>query len=223
MNLKETELLNELNETEIEDIGRYFQEQSHKKRDMIFSEGEPAQWLYILLSGKVKITKYSNDGKEIILELIQAGNIFGGLACYHNFSYPASAVAMSDGKTVRISRGNLIAALDKYPVLTARLSFILGSRMKESHEKLKDIALERVESRIASLIIKLAAKEISSSTSKNIHLDIKLTKQEIADMVGTSVETTIRTISRFKKEGIIEEKQGRIIIKDLQALKNYSQ
>jgi len=95
----------------------------------------------------------------------------------------------------------------------------LGDRIKESHETLKNIALERVEARIASLLLKLADK-IGKETEDGILIDMKLTKQDIAEMVGTTVETSIRTMSKFKKLGIVSEREGRIIIKNIQKLKS---
>jgi CRP/FNR family transcriptional regulator len=94
----------------------------------------------------------------------------------------------------------------------------VGDRMKESHETLKNIALERVEARIASLLLKLADKT-GKKGDEGVTIDMKLTKQDIAEMVGTTVETSIRTMSKFRKMGIVAEKEGRIVIKNLEKLK----
>jgi len=184
---------------------------------MIFGEGEPPEWFYVVASGKVKITKTSQDGKEIILEVISPNDIFGGVAVLRNFPYPASAVAMEDTETLKISRKNLMRLVDRFPNLMYRIALQLGDRMKSSYDSLKNIALERVEARIAALLLKLSDKAGKPGPG-GITIDMRLTKQYVADMVGTTVETSIRTFSRFKKQGMVGEADGRIVILDREGL-----
>ncbi len=218
VDLKNIPLFNTLNDSEIKEITPYFSSSSFKKKDVIFSEGDPSEWLYIVTGGKVKITKLSQDGKEIILELIHPMDFFGGLAVIRGFPYPANAIAMEDTKLMKISRSNLMRVLDRFPNLMYCMAQQVGERMKESHETLKNIALERVEARIASLLLKLSDKT-GRKTDDGIVIDMKLTKQDIAEMVGATVETSIRTMSRLKKIGIVAERDGRIVIKNPEKLK----
>lgn len=216
--LKKISLFNTLSEAEIKEISSYFIASSVKKKEVIFSEGDPSEWLFVVTEGKVKITKLSQEGKELILELIHPMDFFGGLAVIRGFPYPANAVAMEDSRLLRISRSNLLRVLDRFPNLMYCMAQQLGERMKQSHETLKNIALERVEARIASLLQKLSDKT-GKKTGQEIVIDMKLTKQDIAEMVGTTVETSIRTMSKFKKMGIVGEKDGRIVVRDMEKLK----
>lgn len=218
IDLKKISLFNTLSDPEIKEITPYLHSASVRKKDVIFTEGDPSEWLYIVAEGKVKITKLSQDGKEIILEVIHPLDFFGGLAVIRGFPYPANAVAMEDSKLLKISRSSLMRVLDRFPNLMYCMAQQVGDRMKESHETLKNIALERVEARIASLLLKLADKT-GSKTNEGLVIDMKLTKQDIAEMVGTTVETSIRTMSKFKKMRIVVEKDGRIVITDLEKLK----
>ncbi|MBF0606107.1 MAG: Crp/Fnr family transcriptional regulator [Magnetococcales bacterium] len=226
MDLKEVGFFKGLNDGEIKDIVPYLQHVSYKKREMVFSEGERSEWLYIVIEGKVKITKLSNEGKEIILELIQTKELFGAVAVFKDFPYPANAVAMDPTTALKVSRKDLLKLLDRYPTLMLSLASLIGDRMKDSYEMLKSIALECVESRIASLLLKLADKsadKVPPGGEEGSVIDLRLTRQDIADMVGTTVETSIRTFSKFKKEGLIIEHNGRIIINDRIGLQMYSQ
>ena len=94
----------------------------------------------------------------------------------------------------------------------------LGERVREFHDTLKNIALERVESRIAALLLKLAEKTGEKTGQGEIEISMRLTKQDIAEMVGTTVETSIRVMSRFRKSGLIKDAKGNIVIRDLAAL-----
>lgn len=219
VDLSKISLFNSLTPAELKEIHPYITKMSVKKRDVIFSEGDPSDWFYIVLNGKVKITKLSQEGKEIILEIISPMDFFGGLAVIKGFPYPANAIAMEDSELLKISRSNLMRILDRFPGLMYCMALQLSDRMKESHETLKNIALERVEARIASLLLKLADKT-GKETEGGVLIDMKLTKQDIAEMVGTTVETSIRTMSKFKKLDIVSDREGQIIIKDIKKLKN---
>lgn len=208
-----------LSSSDLKEITPYVASVSFKKREVIFSEGDPSEWFYLVVDGKVKITKLSQDGKEIILEIIPPLDFFGGLAVLRGFPYPANAIAMEDTKLLRISRSNILRILDRFPNLMYCMALQLGERMKGSHETLKNIALERVESRIASLLLKLSDKA-GSKAEDGIVIDIKLTKQDIAEMVGTTVETSIRTMSKLKKMNVVAEREGRIVISNLEKLRS---
>jgi CRP-like cAMP-binding protein len=220
-NLKKIELFKNLSDDELKELAPYLVMETTKKKEEIFTEGDQPEWFYIVSKGKVKITKLSHDGKEIILEIISPTDIFGGVAVLRNFPYPANAVAMEDSEILKISRKNLMRLVDRFPNLMYCIALQLGDRMKSSYDSLKNIALERVEARIAALLLKLANK-IGEETKEGLVIDMRLTKQDVADMVGTTVETSIRTFSKFKKQGLLSDTNGKIIIKDKKGLLAFS-
>ncbi len=217
--IRKVPVFDSLSEKDAKEIIPYLQEESFRKKESIFAEGDPSEWLYIVRRGKVKITKLSQEGKEIILELISPPDFFGGIAVVRGFPYPANAVAMEDTDTVKISRKNLLSVMDRFPSLMYGMAMNIGDRIKGSHETLKSIALEKVESRIASLLLKLADKA-GEKTADGTLINMKLTKQDIAEMVGTTVETSIRTMSKFTKAGLVGSRSGKIVIRDPAELKS---
>ncbi len=220
-NLKKIDLFKNLSDDELKELEPYLVTSSYDKKKEIFSEGDPPEWFFIVSKGKVKITKLSHEGKEIILEIISPTDIFGGVAVIRGFPYPANAVAMEDTEVLKISRKNLMRLVDRFPNLMYCIALQLGDRMKSSYDSLKNIALERVEARIAALLLKLSNK-VGVDTGKGTLIDMRLTKQDVADMVGTTVETSIRTFSKFKKEGLVDVLDGKFIIKDREALTELS-
>ncbi len=217
--VRQVEIFSSLNAQEAREISPYFLQGRFRKKEAIFSEGDPSEWFYIVRKGKVKITKLSHDGKEIILEIISPPDFFGGIAVLRGFPYPANAVAMEDTEVLKISRKNLMSVIDRFPNLMYCMATNIGDRIKGSHETLKSIALEKVESRIASLLIKLSDKA-GEKIPEGVAINMKLTKQDIAEMVGTTVETSIRTMSKLSKAGIVGSKTGSIVIKDIKRLKS---
>ena len=216
--LKQIPLFSSLSEEEIGEISSYIERKRFRKKEGIFSEGDQSHWFYILVDGKVKITKLSHDGKEIIIELISPNDLFGGFAVLKGFPYPANAVAMEDCDAVRISRHNLMGIIERFPHFMYDITDNLGERVREFSDTLKNIALERVESRIAALLIKLAEKTGERTAEGAMEITMKLTKQDIAEMVGTTVETSIRVMSKFRKSGYLKDVEGKIVITDFAAL-----
>ena len=216
--LKDISIFSTLSDSDFKEIEGYLVQTDYRKRDTIFSEGDPPDWLCIVRKGKVKITKVSVDGKEIILEVISPNELFGAVAVLRGFPYPANAVAMEDSTVTMVSRSNFMKMLDRFPSIMYCMMQSISDRMKGTHETMKNIALEKVSSRIAALLLKLGEKK-GVETPEGTVIDFSFTKQDIADMVGTTVETAIRTMSQFKKLELIEERTGHIIIKDAEQLK----
>ena len=217
--IKKVSIFNTLSPEDTKEISRYLVPETYTKKEGVFSEGDPSEWLYIVKKGKVKITKLSNEGKEIILEIVPPNEIFGGIAVVRGFPYPANAVAMEETEILKLSRRNLLSIMDRFPDLMYAMAMNIGDRIKDTHETLKNIALEKVESRIASLLIKLSDKA-GEKVPEGVAINMKLTKQDIAEMVGTTVETSIRTMSKLTKAGLLTAKSGKIIIRDLEKLKS---
>ncbi|UCD35716.1 MAG: Crp/Fnr family transcriptional regulator, partial [Nitrospiraceae bacterium] len=111
-----------------------------------------------------------------------------------------------------ISRQNLLTVMEEYPVLKLEIVKYFSDKLRDAHEMLKNIATERVEKRVASLLLKLSEK-VGVESRGFRKIDFPLTRQEIAEMVGTTVETCIRTMSKFQKSGIVKSSNGRISVK----------
>lgn len=212
-------IFSQLAESDLREISSCLIQVHYARKREIFSEGDAPDWFYIVIRGKVKVTKISSDGREIIMEVISPCDFFGGFAVLKGFPFPANAVAMEDSEILKLSRKDLLRIIDRFPSVMYSITSSLGERTRGIHETLKNIALERVESRIAALLVKLADKTGGGTGSGGTVIDMHITKQEIAEMVGTTVETAIRVTSRFKKSGYIADKNGKILVRDIEALK----
>ena len=210
--LKKSDIFSSLKDNELKSIGELFEVMKFNNNDTVFNEGDPSDKFYILAEGNVKIMKHSVAGKDIILEIMSPGDVFGGVAVLDNKPYPASAQAMEPSSLIRISRQNLFQLMEEYPILKLEIVKYFSDKLRDAHEMLKNIATERVERRIASLLLKLSEK-VGVDADGYRKIDFPLTRQEISEMVGTTVETCIRTMSKFQKQGMVKSSGGRIMIK----------
>ncbi len=217
--LKKSEIFSSLKDEELNKTSMFFEKITFKNDEIIFVEGDPSDKFYIVAEGNVKILKHSLAGKDIILEIMSTGDVFGGVAVLDKKPYPASAQAMESTTVIRISRQNLLKIMEEYPILKLEIVKYFSDKLRDAHEMLKNIATERVERRIASLLLKLSEK-VGVEESGYTKIDFQLTRQEISEMVGTTVETCIRTMSKFQKNRMVKSENGRISI-NVKSLKRF--
>ncbi len=211
--LKKSQTFSRLKHAELESVGRFFEKLNFKNNAHIFMEGDPSDWFYIVAKGEVKILKHTLMGKDIILEIMSPGDIFGSIAVLDKNPFPASAQAMEQTAVIRISRQNLLRIMEEYPILKLETIKYFSDRLRDAHEMLKNIATERTERRIASLLLKLSEKVGVEDTGYK-KINFPLTRQEISEMVGTTVETCIRIMSKFQRQCLVKSSEGKILIKD---------
>jgi len=208
--LKTTSLFAALSDEELSSLVILASEHRYAPGEPIFWEGDASDWLYIVGEGRVKVAKYTSSGKELIVAIFGPFNAFGEVAVFDGIPYPASASAVEDTTVLRIRRDDLLGFLGQNPSVALKIINLLGSRLREAHDRLRDMAGERVEQRIANVLLMLSAKMGSQ---------IPFTRQEIADMTGTTTETVIRTTTRFKDQGVINTNRGEISILDAEKLR----
>lgn len=219
--LKNAPFFSSLAPEEIDRIIPLFNEERYKRGEYIFLEGDPANHLCILASGRVRIIKHSAKGKEMIVAVIYPGEIFGGAAIFSSDN-PASAQAMEPSSVLKIPTKDFHRLLTQYPAIARETVFYLGEKLREAHKMMMSLVAERVEKRIAVLILKLAEKA-GEQVTEGIRLNLFLTRQDIAEMTGTTVETAIRVISRFNKAGLIKTLGKKIVIANQRGLRKIAE
>jgi CRP-like cAMP-binding protein len=168
--------------------------------EYVFWEGDPAEWFYVIALGSIKVTKMSSQGKETILSFFGPGEMFGEVAVFQDRPYPASAQTQSETRLLGIQKSVFIQFLSSHPLVALHIINILSGRLRDSQNRLRDLASERVEQRLARILMMLSAK---------LGQTLPFTRQELSDMTGTTTETTIRILSQWKQRGIISSTRGK--------------
>ena len=203
--LKQSILFSSLGQNDLTELSRLATECSFKSGEFVFWEGDTADFFYIVADGKVKVHKYASSGKEFIIAFFGRGEMFGEVAVFEGKPYPASAQAMADTKVLKIKMEDFLSFLSNRPQVALSIITVLGGRLRDAQARLKDLAGERVEQRLARTLLMLASK---------LGPTLPFTRQEIADMSGTTTETAIRVTSQLKERGIIDSIRGQITILD---------
>ena len=188
-----------LSRPELQSLSEKAFEKQFAKREVIFQEGDKSLFIYTIAEGQVKSTKYTADGKEVIMEILGRCDMIGQVVILGTGTYDYSASALTEVLTLVIKREDLLAVLKKNGEMSLKIIEALSIRLKDTQNKLQEFVSEKVEQRIARTLLMLLARSGK---------EIAFTRQEIASMVGTTIETAIRVTSRFKEAKIIETARG---------------
>ncbi len=189
---------------------------SYEAGETIFREGDPAAAFHFVIGGRVKIVKAAAAGRDVILEIFGPGDPVGAIAAYEERGFPAAAVALESTTLLSIPRHEFFTLLNANPMLARDLLLGLTRRMIELTRKLAERS-SRVEYRIARLFLTLADR-VGRRDGQGIRIPLTLTRQEIADMVGTTQETAIRIMSRWGKEGTMKTDDEGFLLPDRRSL-----
>jgi CRP/FNR family transcriptional regulator len=187
-----------------------------EKGQTLFSEGDAAERIHLLFVGRVKIVKAGRD-RDLILEILGPGEPVGAVAVFERRPFPATAIALEPCGVVSIPEREFFALIEKRPEITRRLLAGLTLRLMSLNRRLADMT-GSVEFRVARLFETLADR-IGRKGEAGIEVPLVLSRQEIADLVGTTIETAIRVMSRWQKDGVVETEKKGFLIRDLAALR----
>ena len=209
--LKKSLFFSSLAEPGLKEISRLFSEEKYQRDDYIFFEGDAPEWLHIVMEGRVKLLKHSDTGKDIILQIYTPGDMFGEVSLFDRKPYPSSAQAMEPTTVLKMPRKDFFLFFGRHPFVGTEMILELGRQLRDAQATIKSLAVDRVEQRIAHILLKLAGK-VGISEKAGVMINLPLTRQDLADMAGTTVETAIRVMSRLTKSKILKAVNGKIFI-----------
>ena len=216
--LKGTPVFAALPAREVQALSTVAREERYRARDYVFMEGDPARWFCLVRTGHVKILRHARTGRDVVLELLGPGEMFGGVAVIERRPYPASAQATEPCAIVKIPQEAIVALAEREPSIIREIALMIGRRLRGAHDSVKSLAADPVEARLAATLVRLAERE-GTRTAAGVALPFPLTRQSLADMTGTTVETTIRIVSRWLKDRTVAEEGGRLVLRDIEALR----
>jgi CRP-like cAMP-binding protein len=158
----------------------------------------------------------------VVLELLGPGELFGGVAVIERRPYPASAQATEATLVVKIPQEPIIALVERQPSVIKEMALMMGRRLRTAYDSVKSLAVDPVEARLAAALLRLAERE-GTIGSRGLGLAFHVTRQSLAEMTGTTVETAIRIVSRWLKEGVVIEEGGRLVLKEVETLRERAQ
>ncbi|RAK08427.1 CRP/FNR family transcriptional regulator [Halanaerobium saccharolyticum] len=219
--VKEIPFFSLLTEEELNLIDEIAAEKEFKKGEYIFFEGESGDKFFIIKDGQVKLTKMIKNGDEQILNIFSNNDIIAEIVAFDKGNYPASAVTMTDTEVIVFDQSELENLILKHPTIGVKLLREMSGRLRRAQQNVRDLALKDSSARVAGLLIFLAEKYGKKKKNKVV-LDISLTQQELASMIGSSRETVSRILGKFENEGLIKTSRKKINIYQPDKIKSYT-
>lgn len=217
--VRATPLFKSLSDKNWEDVLQYLHGHCYPSDSYLFFQGDPPEALYIIWSGRIKLVRHTDQGRDVVVTVLGPGQLIGEMAIFDGRPYSMTAVTLEDTAVVTITRNDLMRIIHRYPEVSFEVILELNRRLRLCHELVRSLAVDRVEQRIARALLRLKdLGGVPSPEGEGVMIDIHLTRQDIAEMTGTTVETAIRVMSRFRKAGLTKNYKGRTILLQIDGL-----
>ncbi len=191
-----------------------------KKGEVLFDEGEYINGVFCIKDGVCKVSKMSDNGRDQIIHLIQKGDILGERSLINNEASNLKAIAVNDMEVCFIPKDEIIRDLENNPNFSLDLLRKMANSLKKADDVIVDMAQKTVKQRLAATLLFLEAK---FEKNDNGSIKVNLSREDIANIIGTATESAIRLLSEFKKKKMIDLKGKEVFILDVKALKDLSE
>jgi CRP/FNR family cyclic AMP-dependent transcriptional regulator len=209
--LKSISLFSELNDCDLQEIGKVAVRQIFKKDNMILVEEEVGSTMFIILDGRVKISRISEEGREVILSILSEGDFFGEMSILNGQTRSANVVTLEDSEILVIHREDFLHLLHNYPQIAINLLKELAHRLRRSDSQIKSLSLQNATGKVASTLLRIADDSGKIHMGK-VEIPRLPPQQDLANMAGTSRETISRVLKALEKRGYIKKHGSRLII-----------
>ncbi|OGQ88745.1 MAG: hypothetical protein A2512_03845 [Deltaproteobacteria bacterium RIFOXYD12_FULL_56_24] len=216
--LKNLDIFSHLREEEYQMLDQHSSMRAIKRGDILYLYGSSDKKLYMLKTGAVKITKLTPGGRELIIDIIKGGSLFGEMAAIEDRERDEAAVVVEDGLLCELSRPDFERMQKMVPGLSIRVTKMIGFRRWKLENKLIDLLYGSVEQRLAKTILNLL-DDFAVPHAEGYLLKVKLTHQDFADLIASTRETVTATMSKLKNDGLLEVEGRYLIVRSLERLR----
>jgi CRP/FNR family cyclic AMP-dependent transcriptional regulator len=211
-------LLSELSDQELDRLAPRLWRRRYSRREVIFRTGDPGTSLYIVETGRVKLFLQSPEGRELIIDLIGAGDYFGALAVLDGQPHEADAVAIEPSQMLVLEREAFLALLDECPRLAMGLLGVLSRQLRRDTRLLRETSFLDVPARVAWALLRLAGSDGRAGPEGTV-ITLALTQTDLAGIVGTTRETLNKWLRTYERQGLIRTDKGHIVVCQPQGLR----
>ncbi|WFU13362.1 Crp/Fnr family transcriptional regulator (plasmid) [Rhizobium sp. CB3090] len=181
--------------------------------DSVFEQGAPARSFFLLLHGRLKVTQVTQDGQQIIVRMVHPGDLFGFAMALRRTDYPGTAVAAAESVALGWPTEMWSCFVEQNPRLAMSAMQTIGQRLEEAHTRIREMSTEEVEKRVAHAVLRLC-KQAGRAVDAGIRIDFPISRQDIAEMTGTTLHTVSRILSAWEAKGIVEGGRQKLTVTD---------
>lgn len=197
----------------LDDVLREARAVRHAKNSNVFEQGEAAHSFFVLLNGHVRAAKTTPTGQQVVMRYVGPGETFGVAMAIGLTEYPATATAVDDSVVLAWPSAIWPRLVEKYPALATNTLQTVGSRLQDTHTRVIEMSTEQVERRVAHALLRLT-QQAGRKVESGIEIDFPISRQDIAEMTGTTLHTVSRILSAWEGQGLIDGGRQRIVVCD---------
>ncbi len=216
--LKKVDIFEHLDAEHLRQIAPIVSLHRFAEKQVIYMPSDPRARLYAIISGRVKLTQVSAEGKELVLCVLGKGDVFGEFCLFDEGPHSTLATALEDAEVITVRCSDLAKFMADDPALVAALGKHVGERIRSLEQKLSDFVFKGVSPRLAGLLVDMARSYGKKTAAGEYIIEMKITHQDLAGLIGSTRETTTVTLNQFRDEGWIDFQRGRIIIRNIESL-----
>jgi CRP-like cAMP-binding protein len=183
----------------------------------VFEQGDPADSFFVLVDGRLKVSQTTPAGQQVVLRYIGPGEFFGCVAVAGQGEYPGTATAVVDSVALGWDAAASKQLMERFPKFAMNALGTMGTRVQEAHARMREMATEQVEQRVARAVLRLAS-QAGQRAEEGVRIEFPLSRQDIAEMTGTTLHTVSRILSRWEHDGLIDSGRQRLTIRKPHAL-----
>jgi CRP-like cAMP-binding protein len=212
LKLRQVNVFQNATDEDLNLIARHGIERSIEEGEFFFFQGDPAAYLYVLISGRAKLMQTNPAGQQVNLRTINEWQMFGALgAVREGATYPASAQALEHSTALAVKAETMHEIMETRPYLSFDLMKLMTGYIQEMQERYRELATEKVERRIARALLRLAAQ---MGDKQDGGIELSFTRQDLAEMSGTTLYTVSRILSEWERQGLVEAGRERVLIRN---------
>lgn len=179
----------------------------------VFEQGQLAEQFFVLLHGRLRVTQVTPEGQQTVVRMVNPGDLFGIARALMRPDYPGTSTAVVESIALAWPMAAWDGILERHPALAVNAMQTMGGRLQEAHTRLRELATEEVERRVAHAVLRLASQS-GKKEATGIRIDFPVSKQDIAEMTGTTLHTVSRILSAWEDAGLVEGGRQKLLVKD---------
>jgi CRP-like cAMP-binding protein len=185
--------------------------------DAVFEQGQQAASFFLLLHGRLKVTQVTQDGQQIIVRVVHPGDLFGFAKALQRSDYPGTARAATESVILGWPTDLWPSFVEQNPRLAVSAMQTIGQRLEEAHTRIREMSTEEVERRVAHAVLRLS-RQAGRKEEDGIRIDFPISRQDIAEMTGTTLHTVSRILSAWEARGLVEGGRQKLLVRDMNGL-----
>jgi CRP-like cAMP-binding protein len=206
-----------LEEAALDEVLRVAERRPIRRGETVFRQGDPARAFYVLVDGRLKVAQTTPEGQQVVVRFIGPREMFGCVAVSGGEAYPGTATATADSFAIGWPQTTTQALMRRHPQIAINALGTVGNRLQEAHARVRELSTEHVEQRIAHALLRLA-EQAGKPVAEGVEIEFPLSRQDVAEMTGTTLHTVSRTLSQWEHAGIVAGGRQRVTIRDPRAL-----